>query len=81
MTAKKETDSKPIPPQTIIQDCNFTSHNEVVWDKSVLATVDKVAQGLLNLTELFTAQKIVIDALLKISDVNTANAEMVKEYK
>ena len=57
MTAKKETDCKPIPPQTIIKDCNFTSHTEVVWDKSVLATVDKVAQGLLNLTELFTAQK------------------------
>ena len=81
MAAKKEIDSKLNLPQTIIQDCNFTSHNEVVWDKSVLATVDKVAQGLLNLTELFTAQKIVIDALLKISDVNTANAEMVKEDK
>ena len=78
MTAKE---IKPVPAQTIIQDCNFESHNEVIWDKSVLATVDKVAQGLLNLTELFTAQKIVIDALLKISDVNTANAEMVKEDK
>ena len=81
MTAKKENDSKLNPPQTIIRDCNFTSHNEVIWDKSALATVDKVAQGLLNLTELFTAQKIVIDALLKISDVNTANAKMVKEDK
>ena len=78
MTAKE---IKPVPAQTIIQDCNFESHNEVIWDKSVLATVDKVAQGLLNLTELFTAQKIVIDALVKISDVSTANAEMVKEDK
>ncbi|OHB71878.1 MAG: hypothetical protein A2W23_06420 [Planctomycetes bacterium RBG_16_43_13] len=72
---------KPVPAQTIIQDCNFESHNEVIWDKSVLATVDKVAQGLLNLTELFTAQKIVIEAMVKISDGDTTNAEISGKIK
>lgn len=49
-----------------LNNCNFESNIEVIWDKSVLETIDKVAEGLVNLTKLFIAQKIEIKALLHI---------------
>lgn len=41
----------------------------VSWDKATLATIQTVAQGLLNLTELFKSQNIEIECLLKVGDV------------
>ena len=66
MEKKKIKESLSVPIGTVISDCNFKSNIEVVWDKVTLETIDKVAQGLLNLTQLFNSQKIVVDALLKI---------------
>ncbi|OHB72170.1 MAG: hypothetical protein A2W23_04885 [Planctomycetes bacterium RBG_16_43_13] len=66
MEKKKIKKSLSAPIGTVISDCNFESHNQVIWDKVTLETIDKVAQGLLNLTQLFNSQKIVVDALLKI---------------
>jgi hypothetical protein len=61
-----------------IKDCVFKG---VDWDKSVIETVDKVAQGLLNLTELFKSQNINIEAMLKIEQPQTVTElpEMTEE--
>lgn len=48
---------------TILTNCNFCG---VKWDESVVVTIDKVAEGLLNLTKLFNSQNIHIDTLLTI---------------
>jgi hypothetical protein len=46
-----------------IENCTF---NGVVWDKNVLDTVNLVARGLVNLTELFKNQHVTIDSMLKV---------------
>ena len=57
----KKSKEKPIS----ISNCTF---NGIVWDKTTLEVVKTVAQGLLNLTELFKSQNVQIDALLKIEN-------------
>ena len=49
--------------QTIISNNSFTG---VQWDGQAIEAVNTVALALLNLTELFKAQHIVIEALLKV---------------
>ena len=41
-----------------IKNCEFVG---VQWDEATVETIDKVAEGLLNLTKLFTLQNIRID--------------------
>ena len=48
---------------TSINNCTFTG---VVWDGQAIEAVNSVALALLNLTELFKAQNIEIESLLKI---------------
>lgn len=57
-------------PNTVVSDCTFTG---VEWDKSTLETIDKVAQGLLNLTDLFKSQNVQIDTLLLIKSLKDAD--------
>jgi len=40
----------------------------VVWNKKSIKAVNKVAQALLNLTELFKSQNIKIDCMIKVND-------------
>ena len=49
-----------------IKDCNFTA---VKWDGKAIESVDKVAQALLNLTELFKTQDITIDTMVRINPI------------
>ena len=49
--------------QTTVQNCTFTG---VEWDKNTIETVHVVAEGLRNITELFKAQNITIESMLKI---------------
>ena len=56
MTAKKAG--------TSVTDCNFVG---VKFDGQAIHSIDKVAQALLNITELFKAQNIHIDAMLSVS--------------
>lgn len=42
--------------KNFIQNCNF--HSDVIWDASTMEVVLTVAQGLVNLTELFKSQKV-----------------------
>jgi hypothetical protein len=46
-----------------VENCNFTG---VKWDENAIEAVVIVAQGLLNLTELFSAQAINIECLLRV---------------
>ena len=48
---------------TIVKECTFIG---VQWDAAALETVQMVAQGLLNLTELFKSQNVKIESLLKV---------------
>ena len=50
-----------------IKDCNFTA---VKWDGKAIKSVDKVAQALLNLTELFKTQNITIDTMVRINPID-----------
>lgn len=59
-------------PDVSIRDCNFTAS---IWDKSALDAVSKVAQGLLNLTELFVGQHVTIESLLKVTTEEVKNAK------
>lgn len=46
----------------VITGCSFTG---VHWDAKATETVQTVAKALLNLTELFRAQHIQIDSMVK----------------
>ena len=46
-----------------------------VFDDKAIESIDKVAQGLLNLTELFKAQNIEIESALKIQPGKTVVIE------
>jgi len=59
-----QIDVKPETPSTHISQCSFIG---VQWDKSSLETINLVAKGLVNLTELFKTQNVEIEALLKIT--------------
>lgn len=52
-------------PHNTITGCNFVG---VQWDKSTLETINLVAKGLVNLTELFKSQNVEIETLLKITN-------------
>ena len=54
---------KTIKEGTNISNNTFTG---VVWDAQAVEAVTYVAQGLLNLTELFKTQNIQIESLLKV---------------
>lgn len=55
----------PKPANTLVTNCVF---NGVVWDKATLETIQTVAQGLLNLTELFKSQNVKINSLLQVGE-------------
>lgn len=55
-----EADPKP---NVEVKDCSFIG---VKWDGNSLRTVQTVADGLLNLTELFNNQNIHIETMLRI---------------
>jgi len=48
---------------TVVRDCQFIA---VKWDDKAIRSVEMVAEALLNLTRMFNAQNIKIDAMLKI---------------
>jgi hypothetical protein len=52
---------------TTIKDCNFTGIKEVKWDADATEAILIVAKALLNLTELFKAHNVVIEALLNVT--------------
>ena len=52
-----------------VSDSTFTMKTEIVWDKATVDVMGKVAQGLLNMTELFKNQKIELPSMLNISGV------------
>lgn len=49
-----------------IQGCEFNVENKIIWDKATVAVMDKVAEGLLTMTNIFAKQNISLDAMLKI---------------
>lgn len=59
---KKQTKNEPIT--TTISNNTFTG---VHWDADAVESVNMVAKGLLNLSELFKSQNIHIDSLLNIN--------------
>jgi len=64
-----------------ITHCTFYG---VKWDGQAIESINNVAKALLNLTELFRAQNIQIDALLKIEpdpSIQTAFSENVVAKK
>lgn len=65
--SKKQT--KPTQSSTNITGCTF---NGVHWDGKALEAVNSVARALENMTHLFKAQSISIDALLRIEAPNGA---------
>ena len=58
-----------------IKNCEFVG---VQWDEATVETIDKVAEGLLNLTKLFTLQNIRIDSMIKIEQPSTFKVEKKK---
>ena len=67
--APKSTPATVPNVQNTISDSSFTG---VHWDTPSLEVLDKVAQALLNLSELFKSQNVRIESLLRIgSDVAT----------
>ena len=68
---KKSKEKIEIPePQTVISNNCFTG---VHWDAQALESVELIARGLLNLTELFKSQNIQIDTMLKVEPNNKKN--------
>jgi hypothetical protein len=62
---------------TTISNNTFTG---VHWDANAVESVSMVAQGLLNLTELFRSQNIQIDSMLKINtDLPEVNKKKIKK--
>lgn len=59
---------------TMVTGCQFYG---VKWDIESLALLSLVAQGLLNLTELFKSQNVTIESLLSIGS-NSKEEEVVK---
>jgi len=53
---------------TTVTNSNFVG---VQWDGKSIEVLQTVAQGLLNLTEVFKSQNISIECLLKIQDSET----------
>ena len=57
---------------------NQVNNNKVTgvhWDAQALSSVDKVAQGLLNMTNLFASQKIVIETAIGVNADKTIIAD------
>jgi hypothetical protein len=48
---------------TTVKNCTFVGAK---WDSQALESINIVAKGLLNLTELFESQNIKIDCMLKL---------------
>jgi len=62
-----------------IENCQFYG---VKWDEKAIESIRIVAQGLLNLTELFKSQNINIETLLKIdSDRKPGNPITTEKLK
>lgn len=51
-----------------ISNNNFQMKTEIIWDKATVQVMDKVAQGLLNMTSVFNKQKVELPSLLSIKD-------------
>lgn len=79
MSTKKTPDPKPIP-QSIdnskhVSNCNFVA---VQWDAQAIATIQTVADGLLetakafhSLVGVFKAQNVQIEAMIRLEEVRT----------
>lgn len=73
LQAEIEDLKKQIPESTnSISHCNLTA---VQWDGKALESVQTVAKGLLNLTELFKSQNINIEAMIKINPTSIETAK------
>lgn len=59
-----------LQPNTTIANCHLQGPKiNINWDKNSLNTIDKVAQGLLNLSQLFNSQQIVVKSMgIEISE-------------
>lgn len=57
---------------TTIQDSTFSMKTDIIWDKASVQVMDKVAQALLNLTKTFNDQRVSLDAMVKLDNVNGA---------
>ena len=55
---------------TTVHDCQFYG---IKWDKEATEAVALVAKALLNLTELFNAQQINIECMLKVVGKETVD--------
>jgi len=64
-----EAKQEEIPKGHTIKNCTFTG---VHWDRDAVKAVETVATGLKNLTELFRAQEVKMEAMLKVSTDNTS---------
>jgi hypothetical protein len=60
----KKLKSSKKSTENVIRNNVFTG---VHWDAQAIESVSMVAQGLLNLSELFKSQNIQIDSMLKIN--------------
>lgn len=56
--------------QNVVTNNTFVG---VQWDAKALESINIIAQGLLNLTELFKAQHIEIEALLKVDNIKVGS--------
>jgi hypothetical protein len=69
VTKKKPVvkEQKPVVNNTINGSCIIAK----IWDDKALQSVDNVSKALLNMTELFKAQNITIEALVKMDGGGT----------
>ena len=54
----------------IIKNCEFYG---VKWDDKAIEAVNNIAKSILNLTELFKAQNITIETMLKVEGCSDKN--------
>ena len=66
MKATKKQKKANVTPTTISNN-TFTG---VHWDAEAIESVNMVAKAVLNLTELFRAQNIQIDSMIKVESNN-----------
>lgn len=60
MAKRKKSEARPLYS---IQNCRFAA---VEWDKAALETLQTVARGLANLTELFKSQNVTVEAMIRV---------------
>jgi len=59
-----------------IEHCQFTG---VKWDGQAIEAVNTVARALLNMTQLFQAQNIRIDTMIKVGEISVVDEKPKKK--